>query len=223
MIRVFLLDDHELVRRGLAEIVNQEEDLEIVGEAETARDALARVPAVRPDVAVLDVRLPDGNGIEVCREIRSRQPEVRCLFVTSYAEEEGMSQAIMAGAAGYLIKQAKGPEIVDAIRRVAAGQSLLDPTLMPKLLERMRGPASDPLAHLTEQEHRVLDLIAEGLTNREIAQRLYLSEKTVRNYVSSVLKKLGMKHRTQAALYAAGMASRKDPPPEAGPGPPRVS
>lgn len=209
MIRVFIVDDHELVRRGLSDLVEGEPDLEVAGEAATASDAIAGVAAARPDVAVLDVRLPDGNGIEVCREIRSRHPEIRSLFVTSYADDEALFQAIMAGAAGYLIKHAGGEEILEAIRRVGAGDSLLDPTATGALLQRLRKRRAKPRADLTDREQTVLDLVAEGLTNGEIADRIHLSEKTVRNYVSSILGKLGMKHRTQAALFAAGLAKRE--------------
>jgi DNA-binding NarL/FixJ family response regulator len=204
VIRVFLLDDHEVVRRGVGELLDNEPDLEVVGEASTAADALARVPAVRPDVAVLDVRLPDGDGVTVCRELRSRLPELRCLMLTSFADEEALFDAIMAGAAGYVLKQIRGTELVDAIRTVATGQSLLDPRTTARMLERMRSTAakSDPLAELTDQERTVLRLIGEGLTNREIGERMFLSEKTVKNYVSHLLAKLGIQRRTQAAVLA---------------------
>ena len=204
---VFLLDDHEIVRRGLRELLEAEDDLVVVGEAGTAEAALARIPPTRPDVAVLDLRLPDGSGVHVCREIRSRHPEVHCLILTSFADDEALSQAIMAGAAGYVLKQVKGLELVDAIRRVATGQSLLDPTVTKRVIERMRrGPERDPrLERLSGQERRILDLIAEGLTNRQIADRIHLAEKTVKNYVSNLLAKLGMERRTQAAVYAAGL------------------
>jgi two-component system response regulator DevR len=208
--RVFLLDDHEVVRRGLREMVDAESDLEVVGEASTAEEALARIPPTRPDVAVLDVRLPDGNGVEVCREIRSRHSEIQCLILTSFADDEALFQAIMAGASGYLLKQIKGPDIVDGIRRVALGQSLLDPSVTSRVLDRLRaGPEEDErLASLTEQERRILDLIAQGLTNRQIAQSVHLAEKTVKNYVSNLLAKLGMERRTQAAVYAARLNER---------------
>ena len=208
--RVFLLDDHEVVRRGLRELLEAESDLVVVGEAGTADEALSRIPPTRPDVAVLDVRLPDGNGVEVCREVRSRHPEVQCLMLTSFADDEALFQAIMAGASGYLLKQIKGPDIVDAIRRVASGQSLLDPAVTRRVLERLRtGPEEDErLASLTEQERRILELIAEGLTNRQIADRVHLAEKTVKNYVSNLLAKLGMERRTQAAVYAAKLLER---------------
>lgn len=206
-VRVFLLDDHEVVRRGLRELLGSEDDLEVVGEAGTAAEALARIPPTRPDVAVLDVRLPDGDGVEVCREVRARHPEIRCLILTSYSEDEALFQAIMAGASGYLLKQVKGTDLVDGVRRVATGQSLLDPSVTAAVLERLRkGPETDEhLARLTDQERRILDLVADGLTNRQIAEQVHLAEKTVKNYVSNILSKLGMQRRTQAAVYAAGL------------------
>jgi two-component system response regulator DevR len=206
-IRVFLLDDHEVVRRGLRELLEAEDDLEVVGEAGSAEDAMARIPPTRPDVAVLDVRLPDGNGVEVCREIRSTHPEIQCLILTSFADDEALFQSIMAGAAGYVLKQIKGTDLVDAVRRVADGQSLLDPAVTSRVLERLRTPpeTDERLARLTEQERKILDLIADGLTNRQIAERVHLAEKTVKNYVSNLLTKLGMERRTQAAVYAAGL------------------
>jgi len=212
-IRVFLLDDHEVVRRGLRELLEAEDDLEVVGEAGSAEDAMARIPPTRPDVAVLDVRLPDGNGVEVCREIRSSHPEIQCLILTSFADDEALFQSIMAGAAGYVLKQIKGTDLVDAVRRVADGQSLLDPAVTSRVLERLRTPpeTDERLARLTEQERKILDLIADGLTNRQIAERVHLAEKTVKNYVSNLLTKLGMERRTQAAVYAAGL---RDPRPE---------
>jgi len=212
-IRVFLLDDHEVVRRGVRELLEADSqgEVEVVGEAGTAEEALRRLPAVRPDVAVLDVRLPDGNGVEVCREIRSNHPEVRCLMLTSFADDEALFDAIMAGAAGYVLKQVRGSDLVDNVKRVAAGQSLLDPSVTATVLERLRrGPEEDPGApHLTDQERRILDLLAEGLTNRQIGERLYLAEKTVKNYVSNLLMKLGMHRRTEAAVYATRLAERR--------------
>lgn len=204
-IRVFLLDDHEVVRRGVRDLLEVEEDLVVVGEAGTAEQALARIPAAKPDVAIIDMRLPDGNGVEVCREVRSRNPEVQCVVLTSFADDEALFDSIMAGAAGYLLKQINGSDLVDAIRRVASGQSLLDPTLTARVLERLRtGPPEDPrLAQLTERERSILDLIAEGMTNRQIGERLFLAEKTVKNYVSTLLSKLGMERRTEAAVFAA--------------------
>jgi DNA-binding NarL/FixJ family response regulator len=209
--RVFLLDDHEIVRRGLRELLEQEPDFEVVGEAGTAEEALQRVPPTRPDVALLDVRLPDGDGIEVCREIRSAHPEIRCLMLTSFADDEALFSAIMAGASGYLLKQVKGNDLVDAIRRVGNGESLLDPAMTARVLERIRAGAEprDELAGLTEQERRVLDLIAEGLTNRQIGERMFLAEKTVKNYVSNLLAKLGMSRRSEAAAFAARLEERR--------------
>jgi two-component system response regulator DevR len=210
--RVFLLDDHHIVRRGLRDLL-EAEGMEVVGEAATAAEALSRIPPTRPEVAVLDVRLPDGNGVEICREIRSRHPEIRCLMLTSFADDEALFDAIMAGASGYALKQLKGDAIVDAVRRVAQGQSLLDPAVTARVLERVRtGPQEDEaLARLTEQERRILELIAEGLTNRQIAARIHLAEKTVKNYVSNVLSKLGMQRRTQAAVYAARLTDDRQP------------
>ena len=207
-IRVFLLDDHEVVRRGVRELLEVEDDLEVVGEASTAEEALARIPATNPDVAVVDMRLPDGNGVEVCREVRSNNPSVQCVVLTSFADDEALFDSIMAGAAGYLLKQIKGNDLVDAIRRVASGQSLLDPSVTERVLERLRnGPVQDErLARLTDQERRILDLIAEGLTNRQIGERMFLAEKTVKNYVSNLLAKLGMERRTEAAVFATRLA-----------------
>jgi len=209
--RVFLLDDHEVVRRGLRDLLESEDDLVVVGEAGTAQEALARIPPTRPDVAVLDLRLPDGDGVEVCREVRSRHPEVRCLILTSFADDEALFQAIMAGAAGYVLKQVKAMDLVDAIRRVDAGQSLIDPKMTKRVLERARREpeVDERLQRLSDQERRVLDLIAEGLTNRQIAERIHLAEKTVKNYVSNLLAKLDMQRRTQAAVFAAGLRDRQ--------------
>jgi len=209
-IRVFLLDDHEIVRRGLRELLEAEGDIEIVGEAATAEEAHGRIPATHPDVAVLDVRLPDGDGIEVCRDIRSTHPEIACLMLTSFAEDEALFSAIMAGAAGYALKQMRGTDLVDGVRRVAGGESLLDPSLTSRVLERLRRPAEpDVLAGLTPRERRILGLIAEGMTNRQIGEQLFLAEKTVKNYVSNLLSKLGMSRRTEAAAYAARLAERR--------------
>ncbi|GAA3549731.1 response regulator transcription factor [Microlunatus spumicola] len=203
-IRLFLLDDHEIVRRGFADLLSSVDDIEVVGEAATAAQALARIPACRPDVAVLDARLPDGSGIDVCREVRSRHPEIRCVILTSYDDDEALFAAVMAGASGYLLKQIRSSSLTDAIRAVAAGQSLLDPSVTGKLLERLRRPPEPDrrLSGLTEREREILDLIADGLSNREIGQRLFLAEKTVKNYVSSVLSKLDLQRRTQAAVLA---------------------
>jgi DNA-binding NarL/FixJ family response regulator len=205
MISVFLLDDHEIVRKGVRDLLEAEEDIAVVGEAGTAESALARIPALRPDVAVLDVRLPDGDGVSVCREIRSRMPQVACLMLTSFGDDEALFDAIMAGAAGYVLKQIRGTDLVGAVRTVASGGSLLDPQAASKVMARMRDKSrqSDPLAGLTEQERRILELIGEGLTNRQIGEQMYLAEKTVKNYVSSLFAKLGMERRTQAAAYAA--------------------
>ncbi|MGH3327165.1 MAG: response regulator [Streptomycetales bacterium] len=202
-VRVFLLDDHEVVRRGVREMLESEDDLVVVGEAGTAAQALARVPALRPDVAVLDVRLPDGDGVSVCRELRSRMPELQCLMLTSFTDDEALFDAIMAGASGFALKQIRGGDLVNAVRTIAAGQSMLDPKATAALLRRLRTGArdADPLAGLTEQERRVLELVGEGLTNRQIGERLFLAEKTVKNYVSSLLAKLGLERRTQAAVY----------------------
>ena len=204
-IRVFLLDDHEIVRRGLTELLQSEGDIEVVGESGSAAEATRRIPALRPDVAVLDARLPDGSGIDVCREIRSRAPGTAALILTSYDDDEALFAAIMAGAAGYVLKQVRGTDLLDAVRRVAAGQSLLDPAVTQQVLDRLRrGPEEDAaLAPLTDQERRLLELIGEGLTNRQIAEAMFLAEKTIKNYVSSLLAKLGMERRTQAAVFAA--------------------
>lgn len=203
-IRVFLLDDHEVVRRGLRELLESEDDITVVGESGLAQEAIARIPAFRPDVAILDGRLPDGSGIDVCREIRSRNPEIKALILTSFDDDDALFSAIMAGASGYLLKQIRGNDLVDSVRRVAAGQSMLDPAVTAQVLERLRrGPEEDPaLASLTQQERRILTLIADGLTNRQIAAEMYLAEKTVKNYVSSLLAKLGFERRTQAAVFA---------------------
>ncbi|WP_406457630.1 response regulator transcription factor [Streptomyces sp. NBC_00876] len=207
-IRVFLLDDHEVVRRGLRDLLDSEPGLEVVGEAATADQALARGPALRPDVAVLDVRLPDGDGITVCRELRSRMPDLACLMLTSFDDEDALIDAIMAGAAGYVLKQINGSDLVAAVRTVAKGQSMLDPATTARLLHSVRGPeAGSPsederLSVLSERERSVLELIGEGLTNRQIAKRLYLSEKTVKNHISRLLGKLGVERRVQAAVIA---------------------
>ncbi len=211
-VRVFLLDDHEVVRRGVGDLLDAEPDLTVVGEAATAAEALARVPAVRPDVAVLDVRLPDGDGVTVCRQLRSMFPDLRCLMLTSFADEDALFDAIMAGASGYVLKQIRGTDLVGAVRTVASGQSLLDPRTTAKVLERMRAVAEDkgPVAGLSEQERTVLTLIGEGLTNREIGERMFLAEKTVKNYVSHLLAKLGMQRRTQAAILATELSRTGD-------------
>jgi DNA-binding NarL/FixJ family response regulator len=208
-ITVFLLDDHEIVRRGIAQLLESADDITVVGEAATAAQALARIPALRPDVAILDVRLPDGDGVSVCRDIRSAiSPPPACLMLTSYSDDEALFGAIMAGAAGYLLKQVTGVDLVGAVRAIAAGGSLLDPRATAVVLERLRkgDEPSDPrYASLSPQEKRILSLIADGLTNRQIGAELFLAEKTVKNYVSSLLHKLGFTRRTEAAVYAAGL------------------
>jgi DNA-binding NarL/FixJ family response regulator len=205
MIRVYLLDDHEVVRRGLADLLQSEHDIEVAGESGSAVEATHRIPAVRPDVMILDARLPDGSGIDVCRDVRAIDPGIAGLILTSYEDDEALFAAIMAGAAGYVLKQIRGTDLVDTVRRVAAGQSLLDPAVTARVLERIRRGIEQPkeLQQLTEQERRILGFIAEGLTNHEIAQRMFLADKTVKNYVSSVLAKLGLERRTQAAVLAA--------------------
>lgn len=205
VIKVFLLDDHEVVRQGLRALLESTGSIEVVGEAGTAAEAAARIPALHPDVAVLDARLPDGSGIEVCRTVRGVDPTIRALILTSYDDDEALFAAIMAGASGYVLKDVKGLDLVAAIRQVAEGNSLIDPALTARVLERVRnGPATAPeLADLTEQELKLLALIAEGLTNRQIGERMFLAEKTVKNYVSSILAKLGLERRTQAAVLAS--------------------
>ena len=204
-IRVFLLDDHEVVRRGLRDLFESEPDLTVVGESGSAVQAVPLLGALRPDVAILDARLLDGNGVDVCRAVRSAHPTVRALILTSYDDEEALFGAILAGASGYLLKQVRGDELVDAVRRVAAGQSLLDPAVTHNVLDRVRSRAAraGALSCLSEREHEILLLVAEGLTNRQIAQRLFIAEKTAKNHVSNLLGKLGLERRTQAALLAA--------------------
>jgi DNA-binding NarL/FixJ family response regulator len=210
-LRVFLLDDHEVVRTGLRSLLETDEDLEVVGEAGTVHDALVRIPLAKPDVAILDVRLPDGTGIEVCRDIRSEHPDIACLMLTSYADDEALLAAVMAGAAGYVLKQVSGSDLVADVKKVGSGGSLLDHRLTERVLERLRrGPHEDErLAALTAQERKILDGIAEGKTNRQIGEELYLAEKTVKNYVSNLLAKLGMQRRTEAAVFATRLAERK--------------
>jgi len=207
-IRVFLLDDHEIVRRGLRELLSTEPDIEVVGESGSAREALRRIPALKPDVAVLDGRLPDGSGVEVCRAIRSRFPEINALILTSFDDEEALFSAIMAGAQGYLLKQIRGGDLIHAVREIAAGRSLLDPAVTGRVLDRVRGgsPPTDPrMASLSDQERRILELVTEGLTNRQIGEHMHLAEKTVKNYVSTVLRKLGLERRVQAAVFASNL------------------
>lgn len=211
-IRVYLLDDHEVVRQGLRFLLEGAGDIEVVGESGSAEDATNRIPALRPDVAVLDARLPDGSGIEVCRSVRAVDPTIQALILTSYDDDEALFAAIMAGAAGYVLKEIRGSDLISAVRQVASGNSLIDPSLTSRVLERVRnGPATAPeLAELTEQELKLLAFIAEGLTNRQIGEKMFLAEKTVKNYVSSILAKLGLERRTQAAVLAAKLL---DPPP----------
>jgi two-component system response regulator DevR len=204
-VTVFLLDDHEIVRRGVRDLLDAEPDLRVVGEASNEEEALRRIPALDPDVAVLDIRLQAGDGISVCREIRSRYPRTACLMLTSFADDEALFHSIMAGAAGYVLKQIRSADLVDSVRRVAAGQQLLDPSVTARVLERLRRPPEEDelIARLSKQEREVLVLLADGLTNRQIADRMFLAEKTIKNYVTSVLSKMGMSRRTEAAVYAA--------------------
>ncbi|MBL1118586.1 response regulator transcription factor [Streptomyces sp. 110] len=212
-IRVFLLDDHEVVRRGVRDLLDDEPDISVVGEAGTVRQALVRVPALRPRVAILDVRLPDGDGVSVCRELRSRMPELACLMLTSFDEEEALLDSIMAGASGYVLKQIQGSDLVSAVRTMADGQSLLDPSAATRLMARLRGgqrqERPDALPGLTQREREILALVGEGLTNRQIGQRLYLAEKTVKNHISRLLAKLGVERRIQAAVIATQAQGRR--------------
>lgn len=210
-ITVVLVDDHEVVRRGVRDLLSFEDDIDVVGEASNVSEALARIPALRPAVAILDVRLPDGNGVQLCRELKSSMPALNVLMLTSFSDDDALFDAIMAGASGYVLKHIGGNDLVDAVRRVGRGGSLLDPAVTAQVLERLRTPPQeDPaLRSLTEQERRILELIAEGLTNRQIAERMFLAEKTVKNYVSSLLAKLGLERRTQAAVYGARVLEEK--------------
>ncbi|HJP73731.1 MAG TPA: response regulator transcription factor [Pseudonocardiaceae bacterium] len=214
MLTVFLVDDHEVVRRGVAELIEVEEDLAVIGQASSVAEALARVPALRPDIAVLDMRLPDGNGVELCRDLRSRMPDLNCLMLTSYTDEQAMLDAILAGAGGYVIKDIKGMELVEAIRTVGSGKSLLDNRAAAALMDRLRATVAKPgpLAGLSEQERTLLELLGEGLTNRQISERMFLAEKTVKNYVSRLLAKLGMERRTQAAVLATELRDKAHRP-----------
>ncbi len=211
MVTVFLVDDHEVVRRGLIDLLGADPELDVVGEAGSVAEALARIPALRPDVAILDARLPDGNGIDVCRDVRAVDSSIKGLILTSYDDDEALFAAIMAGAAGYVLKEIRSNDLVDAVRRVAAGESLIDPTLKATVLERLQHPDAedDRIATLTDQERKLLDLLAEGLTNRQIAAEMFLAEKTVKNYVSNLLSKMGMERRTEAAVYAARLEERR--------------
>ena len=215
-IRVFVLDDHELVRTGLHTLLEAEDDMEVVGEAGTAEQGLKLIRDLEPDVAILDVRLPDGNGIEVCREIQSTCPQVRCLMLTSYSDDDALFSSIMAGASGYVLKEVGSGDLLGDIRRVSQGMSLLDPMLTQELFDRLRKDqeAESRLTVLTPQERKVLELIAQGQSNRQIAEQLFLAEATVKNYVSSLLSKLGMRRRTEAAVYAAVLAERKGTNPQ---------
>ena len=208
-ITVYLLDDHEMIRRGIRDLLESEGDIVVIGESDSAQEAARRIPALRPDVAILDGRLPDGSGIDVCRDVRSQDPSIKALILTSYDDDDALFSAIMAGAAGYVLKQVRGNDLLDIVRRVAAGQSTLDPSVTAQVLDRIRSgpPVNKELATLTDQELRVLELIGEGMTNRQIAREIHLAEKTVKNYVSSMLAKLGMSSRTQAAIYAVKNSS----------------
>ncbi|MGW4394103.1 response regulator transcription factor [Amycolatopsis nivea] len=212
MLRVFLVDDHEVVRRGVADLLDEDERITVVGQAGNVSQALARIPALQPEVAVLDVRLPDGNGIELARELRSRLPELKCLMLTSYTDEQAMLDAVMAGASGFVIKDIKGLDLVSAVLDVGAGKSLLDAHAAAALMSKLRDSADKkrgPLAQLSDQERTLLELIGEGLTNRQISERMFLAEKTVKNYVSRLLTKLGMERRTQAAVLATELRSER--------------
>jgi two-component system response regulator DevR len=213
MVTVFLVDDHEVVRRGLVDLLGSDPELEIVGEAGSVGEAMVKIPVLRPDVAVLDVRLPDGNGIELCRDLLSDLPELRCLMLTSYTSDEAMLDAILAGASGYVVKDIKGMELAQAIKDVGAGKSLLDNRAAAALMAKLRGASErkDPLSGLTDQERILLGLLGEGLTNRQIAARMFLAEKTVKNYVSRLLAKLGMERRTQAAVFASKLDQQSRP------------
>lgn len=210
-INVFLVDDHEVVRRGVRDLLESSGDVTVVGEAGSVSEALEAVPPAAPDVAVLDVQLPDGTGIELCRELRSQRPELHCLMLTSFPDDDALLDAVVAGASGYVLKQVRGSDLVDAVRQVATGHSLLDPVLRDRAAQRIRsGPEEDErLRHLTPQERRILDLLADGMTNRQIADEMFLAEKTVKNYVSNLLSKMGMSRRTEAAVFAARMAERQ--------------
>jgi two-component system response regulator DevR len=211
VLRVFLVDDHEVVRRGVRDLLTAEDDIDVVGEAGTVEEALQRIIAVEPDVAVLDVRLPDGSGVELCRELRSTSPSIACLMLTSYDDDEALFEAIVAGAAGYVLKQVRGSDIISAVRRVGEGRSLIDPAMTQRVMDRLRNGTSQDsrLADLSNQEQRILDLLADGKTNRQIAAEMFLAEKTVKNYVSNLLTKMGMSRRTEAAVYAARHAERQ--------------
>ena len=211
MVKVFLVDDHEVVRRGLVDLLSSDAELDVIGEAGSVAQALAQIPALRPDVVVLDVRLPDGNGIELCRDLLSKMPDLRCLMLTSFTSDEAMLDAILAGASGYVVKDIKGMELAKAIKDVGGGRSLLDNRAAAALMAKLRGAAerSDPLSGLTDQERVLLNLLGEGLTNKDIAARMFLAEKTVKNYVSRLLAKLGMERRTQAAVFVSKLSQQQ--------------
>jgi len=210
-IRVFLLDDHEVVREGIRSLLESDEDIEVVGEASTAEEAMARIPLANPDVAILDVRLDEGNGIEVCRDVRSALPDLVCLMLTSFADDEALYAAVMAGAAGYVLKTIKGRDLVEDVKRVVAGASLMDPKAVARVIERISNPpeGDSRLNSLSPQEFRILDLIAEGQTNRQIAESMFLAEHTVKNYTTSLLRKLRVGNRTEAAIYATKMRTSR--------------
>jgi two-component system, NarL family, response regulator DevR len=213
MVRVFLVDDHEVVRRGLVDLLGSDPELEVIGEAGSVREAMVKIPALQPDVAVLDVRLPDGNGIELCRDLLSDLPDLRCLMLTSYTSDEAMLDAILAGASGFVVKDIKGMALAQAIKDIGAGKSLLDNRAAAALMAKLRGAAErkNPLSGLSDQERRLLGLLGEGLTNKQIAARMFLAEKTVKNYVSRLLAKLGMERRTQAAVFASKLDQERLP------------
>jgi two-component system, NarL family, response regulator DevR len=213
LVKVFLVDDHEVVRRGLIDLLGADPELKVVGEAGSVAEAMARIPAANPDVVVLDVRLPDGNGVELCRDLLSRMPELRCLILTSYTSDEAMLDAILAGASGYVVKDIKGMELARAVKDVGAGRSLLDNRAAAALMAKLRGASEkpDPLSGLTDQERTLLGLLSEGLTNKQIADRMFLAEKTVKNYISRLLAKLGMERRTQAAVFATELKRSRPP------------
>jgi DNA-binding NarL/FixJ family response regulator len=211
--RVLLVDDHEVVREGLRALLDAQDDLEVVAEAASVEDAIGRARTFEPDVVVMDVRLPDGSGVEACREIRSRQPDIAVLMLTSFSDDQALFDSIMAGAAGYVLKQVRGSELIDSIRKVGAGESILDPAVTARVLERIRNPKQDEdprLARLTPTEVRIVEMIADGMTNREIAERIHLAEKTVKNYVSAILSKLEVSRRAEAAAYLADRRARQD-------------
>jgi len=208
-IRVFLLDDHEMVREGIRSLLESDDDIEVVGQAATVAEALSRIPQDQPDVAILDVRLEDGSGIEVCREVRSANPNIICLMMTSFADDEALYASVMAGAAGYVLKQIRARDLIEDVKKVASGGSLMDPRAVARVIERITRPphAVSALSSLSPQEHRLLELIAEGMTNREIAETMFLAEKTIKNYVTGLLSKLNVSNRTEAAILATKLSN----------------